>query len=279
MPAMSASLLHPPNGRCSADAPIGVFDSGVGGLSVLRAIRTTLPHEDLLYVADSGHIPYGEKPVDYIQQRSLAIARFLVGQGAKALVIACNTATAAAAALLRATFSTPIVAMEPAVKPAAGASKAAVVGVLATTGTLTSRNYADLVARFGQGVHMLAQECPGLAMQVEAGDLSGPATRALVERYTAPLLAAGADTLVLGCTHYPFLAPLIAEVVGPQVRLIDSGDAVARRLHGVLAVADLLATDSKAGQERFWSSGDVGTVQAVISRLWGAPVIVRSLPD
>lgn len=246
---------------------------------MLRAIRTTLPHEDLLYVADSGHIPYGEKSVDYIQQRSLTIARFLIGQGAKALVIACNTATAAAAALLRATFSTPIVAMEPAVKPAAGVSKAAVVGVLATTGTLTSRNYADLVARFGQGVHMLAQECPGLVMQVEAGDLSGPATRALVERYTAPLLAAGADTLVLGCTHYPFLAPLIAEVVGPQVRLIDSGDAVARRLHGVLAVADLLAADSKAGQERFWSSGDVGTVQAVISRLWGAPVIVQPLPN
>lgn len=265
-------------GRGRAEAAVGVFDSGVGGLSVLRAIRTLLPAEELFYVADSGHIPYGDKSPEYIQRRALAISDFLIGQGAKAIVVACNTATAAAAPLLRATFNTPIVAMEPAVKPAVAASAAGVVGVLATTGTLTSDAYADLVGRVGRGVTVLAQECPGLVMQVEAGDLNGPATRTLVERYTAPLLAAGVDTLVLGCTHYPFLRALIADVVGPRVRLIDSGAAVARRLQEVLAARDLLAPASHSGAERFWSSGEPTLVQQVVSRLWGAAVVVERMP-
>ncbi len=260
------------------DLPIGVFDSGVGGLSVLAAIRAALPHEDLLYVADSGHIPYGEKSAEYIQERSLKIAGFLLDHGAKALVIACNTATAAAASLLRATFATPIVAMEPAVKPATLGSKSGVVGVLATTGTLASRNFADLVARFGRDVRVIAQECPDLVMQVEAGDLSGAVTRNLVEHYIAPLLAAGADTLVLGCTHFPFLAPLIMDVAGPRVRVIDSGEAVARRLTDVLIANGLRSTAAHPDGERFFTSGDAAAVQPVVSRLWGALVRVEVLP-
>ncbi len=238
-----------------------------------------LLHEDLLYVADSAHIPYGEKSAEYIQQRSLTIARFLRAKGAKALVIACNTATSAAAGLLRQTFSAPVVAMEPAVKPATFVSKSGVVGVLATTGTLASRNYADLVSRFGGPVRVIAQECPGLVMQVEAGDLSGPATRALVERYTAPLLTAGADTLVLGCTHFPFLAPLIMDVVGPHVRLLDSGQAVARRLRDVLESNGLLSSATRLGKESFWTSGDVEAAQPIIARLWGATVGLEKLQE
>lgn len=268
-----------PGDAVHSSNPIGVFDSGVGGLSVLRAIRNALPHEDLFYVADTLHLPYGEKSAEYIQGRSLAIARFLVAHRAKALVIACNTATSAAAPLVRATFDLPVIAMEPAVKPAASNSKAAVVGVLATAGTLASDNYAALVARFGQGVRVLAQECPGLVTQVESGKLDDPVTRSLIERYTAPLLAAGADILVLGCTHYPFLRPLIAQVVGPHVQLIDSGDAVARRVESVLMERRLLSPATRDGCERFWTSGDPHAVQPMIERLWGASVVVEKLVE
>ncbi|WP_026369463.1 glutamate racemase [Kallotenue papyrolyticum] len=262
----------------SAYGPIGVFDSGVGGLSVLRDIRAALPHETLLYVADSGHVPYGNKTPGYIQQRSLALSRFLLAQGAKAIVIACNTATAAAAALLRATFDVPIVGMEPAVKPATAATRSGVVGVLATVGTLQSARFAALLDRFGQGVTVVTQPCPGLPEQVEAGDLDGPTTRALVERYTRPLLERGADTIVLGCTHYPFLRPLIADVVGPAVALIDTGAAVARQLRRVLEARDLLSPAPTPGSERFWTSGDLVQAQRVITTLWGRPVEVQPVP-
>ena len=176
---------------------IGVFDSGVGGLSVLRHIRQALPHELLIYVADSGHVPYGDKSAQYIEQRALAITRFLVQQGATAIVIACNTATAAAATTLRSQFTLPIVAMEPAVKPAVAATRSGVIGILATTGTLASARFAALLERYRGSAEIITQGCPGLVEQVERGDLDGPETRMLIERYTAPLLARGADTLIL----------------------------------------------------------------------------------
>lgn len=262
-----------------AAGPIGVFDSGVGGLSVLREIRAALPHESLLYVADSGHVPYGDKSQAYIRQRSLALSRFLLEQGAKAIVIACNTATAAAAGLLRAIFDVPIVAMEPAVKPAVTATRSGVIGVLATVGTLRSAQFAALLDRFGRGVEVVTQGCPGLVEQVEAGDLDGPATRALIERYTAPLVSRGADTIVLGCTHYPFLRPLIADVVGPDVALIDTGAAVARQLRRVLESSDRLAPATAAGTERFWTTGNLETSRRVIATLWGRAVDVQLGPD
>ena len=259
--------------------PIGVFDSGVGGLSVLREIRRELPHEDLLYVADSGHAPYGDKSGQLIEARSIAIVEFLVSQHAKAIVVACNTATGAAIETLRARFPVPIVAMEPAVKPAATHTKSGVIGVLATSGTLVSNNFAKLHARFGADVNILVQACPGLVEQVEAGDLSGDKTRALVERYVGPLLAQKADTIVLGCTHYPFLASLIQEIAGPTVSIIDPAAAIARELRRRLASIKQLSPEARAGTERFWTSAAPDTAQPIISQLWQAEIDVRSLPN
>ncbi len=249
-------------------SPLGVFDSGVGGLSVLREIRTLLPAENLLYVADSGFAPYGPKPAAFVQERSLRISRFLIEQGAKAIVIACNTATAAAAPLLRSTFSLPIVAMEPAVKPAVASTKSGVIGVLATAGTLGSAQFNNLVGRFGTQVKIVVQACPGWVEAVEAGKLDGDETRTLVASFTSPLLAAGADTLVLGCTHYPFLRSLISEVVGADVTLIDSGQAVARQVQRVLTENGTLNQSNHAGSETFWTTGDERS-QKMLATLWG----------
>lgn len=263
----------------NGSAPIGVFDSGVGGLSVLRDIRAALPFEQLIYVADSGHVPYGSKTPEYIRDRSATLTRFLLEHGAKAIVIACNTATAAAAASLRAAFAVPIVGMEPAVKPAVAATKNGVIGVLATVGTLRSARYAALLDRFGDGIEVVTQPCPGLADQIEAGDLDGPITRAMIERYTAPLVTRHVDAIVLGCTHYPFVRPLIADIVGPDVALIDTGAAVARRLRHVLAERNLLNADAAPQAATFWTSGDVNVATRVMSILWNDAVAVQPLPS
>ena len=255
---------------------IGVFDSGVGGLSVLRHIRAQLPSLPLLYVADSGHVPYGDKTQDYIRERSLVLTEFLIRHGAAAVVIACNTATAAAAAPLRARFTLPIIAMEPAVKPAVSATRSGVVGVLATVGTLESARFAALLEQYAGEVEIVTQACPGLVEQVEAGELDTAATRALVARYTQPLLERGADTLVLGCTHFPFLKPAIAAAVGPNVVLIDTGEAVARQL--VRRLPSALATAERADpEERFWTTGDPSAARRIIAALWGRAATVAAL--
>jgi glutamate racemase len=259
--------------------PIGVFDSGVGGLSVLREIRRELPGEDLLYVADSGHAPYGDKSAGLIETRSIAIVEFLLSQHAKAIVVACNTATGVAIQTLRARFPVPIVAMEPAVKPAAAHTRSGVIGVLATSMTIASDNFAKLHERFGADVKILMQACPGLVEQVETGDLSGDRTRALVEQYVLPLLAQEADTLVLGCTHYPFLASLIREIAGPPVQIIDPSPAIARELRRRLAHSGLLSAGSRAGAERFWSSAATSKTKQVIAQLWQAHVELLGLPE
>lgn len=258
-------------------APIGVFDSGVGGLSVLREIRARLPHESLLYLADSGHVPYGEKSADFIRARCRSIAAFLLGQGAKALVIACNTATAAAISELRGLYpQIPVVGMEPAVKPAAQATRTGVVGVLATTGTLRSAKFAALLDRFASDVRVITQPCPGLVECIEAGDLQGAGTRALLERFTAPLLEQGCDTLILGCTHYPFIKPLLADMLPPGITLIDTGAAVARRVEAVLGERGMLA-EGAAGV-RFWSTGDAARLHDVLPVLWGESGEVERFP-
>ena len=261
-----------------AKCAIGVFDSGVGGLSVLRHIRDVLPKERLIYVADSGHVPYGDKPAHYIEQRALDITRFLIERGADSIVIACNTATAAAAATLRSRFSLPIIGMEPAVKPAVAASRSGVIGVLATIGTLESARFAALLERHTGSLEIITQGCPGLVEQVEQGDLTGPQTRALVERYVAPLLARGADTLVLGCTHYPFLAPLIREVAGGNIALIDTGAAVAQQLQRRMLAELPNRMPGTVASAEFWSSGDVRQASRIISILWGEQVTVQCLP-
>jgi len=261
----------------ASDAPVGVFDSGVGGLSVLREIRQLLPAESLLYVADSGHVPYGEKSPDYIRARSLAISEFLLGQGAKALVLACNTATAAAVAELRGRYpQLPIIGMEPAVKPAAAATRSGVVGVLATTGTLKSAKFVALLDRFAGNVRVITRPCPGLVERIEAGELNGAGTRELLRSWVEPLLAEGCDTLILGCTHYPFIKPLLRELVPASVSLIDTGAAVARRLRQLLAERDLLAVGGE-GKLRFWSTGRPEEMAAVLPRLWGEALPVEAL--
>mgnify|MGYP002712388825 CR=1 FL=1 len=261
-------------------APIGVFDSGVGGLSVLREIHVQLPHEALLYVADSGHVPYGEKSAEFIRERSQRIAEFLLGQGAKALVLACNTATVAAVADLRERYpDLPIVGMEPAVKPAAAATRSGVVGVLATTGTLKSARFAALLDRFASDVRVVTQPCPGLVECVEAGDLDSPSVRQLLQGYVEPLLAAGCDTLILGCTHYPFLRPLLRQLVPADVALIDTGAAVARQLQRLLEQGDALAAQPTSHPAQFWSSGAPAQLEQILPLLWGSSAVVRALPE
>lgn len=261
----------------TSSATIGVFDSGVGGLSVLQHIRRTLPHARLIYVADSAHVPYGDKSPTYIEQRSHTLTRFLIEQGADAIVIACNTATAAAAASLRQQFTLPIIGMEPAVKPAVAATQSGVVGVLATIGTLESARFAALLGRYGEEVEIVTQGCPGLVERVEQGELDSAQTRELVARYTAPLLARGADTLILGCTHYPFLTTVISDVVGPDITLIDTGAAVARHLQNRIET-ELTSNNSSDNSVHFYSSGDAVHASKIISILWGESVAAQRLP-
>jgi len=229
------------------DAPVGIFDSGVGGLSVLRHIRAQLPHEHLIYVADSGFAPYGDKPEHVITERCLAISDFLVGRGIKALVVACNTATVAAVRLMRTRYpGMPIVGVEPGLKPAAAATRNGKVGVLATERTLAGAKFLKLRDEIAEssGAEFLLQPCQGLADQIEFGELDSSATTAMLERYIAPLLAQGADTLVLGCTHYPLVQASIEQVIASagfrDIALVDTGDAVARQLGRLLETGGLL---------------------------------------
>lgn len=258
-------------------APIGVFDSGLGGISVLHEIRHLLPNESLVYVADSAHVPYGEQTPEFIVQRSLAISTFLLEQSVKAIVVACNTATAAAVMELRLRWpQLLIVGMEPAVKPAVQASRSGTIGVLATTGTLRSARFAALLERFASDVQVVTQPCPGLVELIEAGRLDSPATRALLTSYVEPLLQAGCDTLILGCTHYPLVKPLLRSLVPAQVQLIDTGEAVARRLHSELATRGLLA-DAQHPRDYFYSSGDLHKTEQTLAALWSAPQPVIAL--
>jgi len=265
--------------RATADGPVGVFDSGMGGLSVLREIRKALPGEDLLYVADSGYAPYGDRPRDFIEKRASAIAGFFLVQGVKAIVAACNTVTGVAVDGLRARCPVPVVAIEPAIKPAAGMTRSGVIGVLATRQTIASDRVSRLIARHGNGVRILLQACPGLVEQVERAELAGRKTVSLLENYVTPLLGKGADTLVLGCTHYPFLSPMIKAIAGPTVTLIDPAAAVAKELRRRLNADNIASRGRRPGTERFWTSGPINHARWVIGELWGSCPDIRSLPS
>ena len=257
---------------------IGVFDSGVGGLSVLRAIRAALPNEQLVYVADSGHAPYGDQSEAHITQRTLAVGNWLAEQGVKAITIACNTATVVAAKTLRDQTHLPVVAIEPAIKPAVAMTRSGVVGVLATRQTVQSASVARLVELYGADKRILLQGCPGLVEQVERADLHSAETVAMLRQFITPLVEQGADTLVLGCTHYPFLLDLIQDVAGEGVTLLDPADAVARELARRLAEAGRLSDSHQLGAVQFFSSGNAVQAQAVMSHLWDAPLTVQKLP-
>ncbi|WP_238531328.1 glutamate racemase [Collimonas fungivorans] len=255
-------------------APIGIFDSGIGGLSVLRHIHQDLPLEDLLYFADSAYAPYGDRSEAEISARSLAVTGFLLQQGAKALVVACNTATTAAIKAIRNAYpALQVIGIEPGLKPAAAQSRSKIVGVLATKATLQSARLLALQQQIGEasGVHFELQPCVGLVDQIEKGELRSPQTALLLRRYIAPLIAQGADTLVLGCTHYPFVRPLIEEIVaelasGP-VTIIDTGAAVSRQLTKVLGENNLLHTAARAGKVSAFTTGSQSVLSTTFASL------------
>jgi glutamate racemase len=259
----------------SPSSPIGAFDSGVGGLSVLRALRAQLPGEDIIYFADQAHVPYGPRGLAEVRGFSEGIARFLMGQGAKLIVIPCHTASAAALRSLREQYPDfPFVGMEPAVKPAAEHTASGVVGVLATPTTFEGELYASVVERFAQGVTILQDACPGLVAEIEAGRANGGEARRILERALKPMLARGMDTVVLGCTHYPFAFEAIREIVGPSVRLVDPASAVARRVASLLDERGLAASRVR-GTTRYLTSGDPAALQARVGELLGDDVAVE----
>jgi len=242
----------------------------VGGLSVWREIVRQLPHEEVLYFADQAHVPYGPRPLSQVREFATAITRFLLDRGAKVIVVACNTASAAALHHLRATFpQVPFVGMEPAIKPAAQQTHSGKVAVLATPATFQGALFASLLDRFARHVTVLPQVCPGLVEQVEAGLLDGAETEELLRRYLEPLVAAGADQLVLGCTHYPFLRPAIERIVGPAVQVIDPAPAVARQTGRVLAARGRLNEGDRPGRHHFYTSGDPDQFARLVRRLVG----------
>jgi glutamate racemase len=255
----------------SPSSPIGVFDSGVGGLSVIRSIWSELPDEDLLYLADQAHVPYGPRPLEEVRQFATEITRFLLVQGAKLIVVACNAASAAALQYLRMTYpQVTFVGMEPAVKSAVEVSQSKVVAVLATPATFQGQLYASLVDRFASGTLLLQQTCPGLVGLIEEGDLDGPSARRILENALHPMLARGADTVVLGCTHYPFVIPLIEDIVGISVRVIDPAPAVARQVRRVLD-AQGLRHPSQPGDlpahTTYMTTGDALRLQSTLLHL------------
>ena len=258
--------------------PIGVFDSGVGGLSVLRAIREQMPEESVIYFGDQGHIPYGPRPMAQIQDFSETITRFLLDRGAKIVVVACNTASAAALTYLRQTFlEVQFVGMEPAVKTAAEHTETGVVGVLATPATFQGALYASVVERFANGVQLLQNTCPGLVQQIEKGDLDGPQTRKILEDALTPMLGKNIDTVVLGCTHYPFVIPLIERIVGDKVRVIDPAPAVARQAKRLLEAGGLKSPNGARGEIHFYTSGDAESLKSLLPKLLGEEGAVTTL--
>lgn len=252
-------------------APVGVFDSGLGGLSVAREIRKRLPAESLLYYADTAHCPYGGRSLEWIRERSLQVARALIDHGAKLIVVACNTASGAALEALRAELDTPVVGLEPAVKPATSLSRNRRVGVMATVATLQSERFQRLLDRFGNGVELIPRACPGLVELVEEGDTRGERVQHALAELLVPLREAEVDTVVLGCTHYPFLREAISEILGPEVRIIDSGRAVARQVERVLRERQALVPGGR-GTIRLLTTGDPVEVGEVAGRLWGEPI-------
>lgn len=248
-------------------APIGVFDSGLGGLSVLREIRALLPQESLLYLADSKYAPYGEKPESFVEARTLQACEWLLAQGCKALVIACNTATGHAVELLRQTLPVPIIGVEPGLKPAAAASRSKVVGVLATANTLKSAKFARLLASLDGESQFICEAGLGLVPLIEQGDIDGPDIRGRLNNYLTPMLEAGADTLVLGCTHYPFLSDTIRGMVGDQLALVDTGSAIARQLARKLTEHALASAPDAMPLDRFASTKDAAHLRQMAAAL------------
>ena len=261
-----------------SSGPIGVFDSGVGGLSVLKAVRARLPNENLVYLADQAHVPYGSRSLAEVRKFSEGITRCLISRDAKLVVVACNTASAAALHHLRKIFPrVSFVGMEPAVKPAAESTHSGVVGVLATPATFQGQLYASVIERFAHGVRVLQDTCPGLVMEIDRGNLDTAQVYAILEGALKPMLEEGIDTVVLGCTHFPFVIPVIESIVGPGVRVIDPSPAIARQVERLLEENSLLSQSPEKGQVEYYSTGDPGQMQVLLPRLAGDAGGVQTL--
>lgn len=260
------------------DSPLGVFDSGLGGLSVVREVRRRLPSEDIRYFADCAYCPYGIRSPDEIRERSETVVGELISDGAKAIVVACNTASAMAIFHLRDVFpEIPMIGLEPAVKPAVGMTRTGKVGVLATPRTVTGERLRWLIETHASGVEVHRVAANGLVELVEAGILNGDEVHRMLEPLLDPMLEIGIDVVVLGCTHYPFLRDAIQQYVGPAVDVIDSGTAIARRVEAVLQERDLLRrSGTKLGSFTFGTSGDLDEVAGVASKLLGEEVIAET---
>lgn len=253
-------------------APVGVFDSGVGGLSILSGIHALMPGENLQYVADSAHAPYGTKSEAFIRGRCDAIMQFLLRLDVKAVVVACNTATAAAIAQMRDRYELPIIGVEPAIKPAAEQSRTGVVGVLATSGTIASEKFLNLQNRFVMQAKILTRACTGLVDLIEQVDPNPFTLDRMLHGFIRPLVDAGADTLVLGCTHYSLIRPQIQKAAGPEVRVVDAGDAVAKELQRRLVMHGLVNDSGRGSFVHFHTSGDPEWQNQLLAQYWGKPV-------
>ncbi len=245
------------------NSPIGILDSGLGGLSVLNEVRQVLPNESIVYFGDSAWCPYGVREAHEIQRRVFEITDFLIEKECKLIIVACNSATIAAVEALRATYPLPFVGMEPGVKPAAALTKTGTVGVLATEASLAGKKFHRLVSNHADGIKVITRPCPNFVNLVEAGELSGARARGIVEEETLPLIEDGADVLVLGCTHYPFLRPLIEDVAGAHISIIDTGTAVAKQ------AASMLPSNSGSASPHFQihTSGDLDHLRDVLPKL------------
>lgn len=255
LPTRNKLMFHP---------MIGIFDSGLGGLTVTRAIRDRLPTADLIYLADSAYCPYGPRPAAEVRSRALACSRWLVDQGARIVVVACNTATAAAIEVLRSALPVAVVGMEPGVKPAVAATRRGKVAVMATSGTLASDRFRALVNAYAADVEVYTLACPDLVTQVEAGAIADENTRSLIASHLAA--APDADVIVLGCTHFPLLTPLISACAGPHVTIIDTGPAVAAQ---TARVAERIGLPPGTGTLRCYTTGDPDQIAPALTHVWG----------
>ncbi|MBC7878721.1 MAG: glutamate racemase [Anaerolineales bacterium] len=257
---------------------MGVFDSGVGGLSVLKAMREQMPAENIIYFGDQEHVPYGARSMEEIQKFSEGITQFLLDKNSKLIVVACNTASAAALTYLRQRFlDVSFVGMEPAVKPAAEITKTGKVGVLATPATFQGALYASVVERFGTGVELFQDTCPGLVSRIEKGELDTDATRTILENALHPMLEKNIDTVVLGCTHYPFVIPLIQQIVGKDVRVIDPAPSVAKQAKRLLEADGMRSISDTKGNIQYFTSGDISVVESVLPKLLQEDITVQQV--
>jgi glutamate racemase len=262
--------------KASRTAPIGVFDSGVGGLTILTALQRALPQEDFIYIGDTAHCPYGTRSEAEVVDLSLRACRFLVQRNVKLIVVACNTASQSALNILRATYPVPFVGVVPAVKPAARITRSGRIGVIATNQAARAAYLQQLIDHFAEGIEVEAIGSPEMVTLAEQGEFDGPHVEEVVKRTLQPLLDKGVDVIVLGCTHFPALRPTIERLAGKRVQVIDSGAAIARRTYSILESEDFLHPDSSTrGNLEVWCSGEPEAFSKVASKLLGYPVTAQ----